>query len=495
VPGLSQASKQALVELNVRTVADLAARPDVGSAAGAPWSLRGRGDVLARRARALLDGRPARLEGRFSHLLPPRLDVGLFLLCDTDPVEGRLAGLGCRCERPDRPPETTVAAVARPGPEAEREALLRVLSAAVRHLDDADRHNRAAAPGAGLVAHVVVFEPAEARDLAAALGRHLGDAAVRGGLLQIVRMFPPEPLQPDPEYRCHRHLPAAALRSVFDALYAVPARVSHDLARLGAALAAAEPPPAVVYAPGPPFARPFSSRLSLDACRGLKDGRVAVGAVEADVRARLDALAALTRWVLADNAAADVPFLRLNKEPFRWQASFDPLTAGDLQVLEAQELLASRAAELAALTALSEPVAQRKQRFACLAPLTLARREDRPADAPWAAVRLYFRGPPDCRQAEVGPGSFGVVLSDGGPDLLLDPARWPELFVSVRSLDADALGVAVNVDVGWRVWRAGTLPALLDAAPAGGYSLDQAHADENTPRLLAYLSHLAEAEG
>ena len=49
--------------------------------------------------------------------------------------------------------------------------------------------------------YTVVYEPAEARDLQAALGRHLGDSAVRRGLLELVRMFPPEPLQPDPEYR------------------------------------------------------------------------------------------------------------------------------------------------------------------------------------------------------------------------------------------------------------------------------------------------------
>ncbi len=490
VPGLSQTSKQTLVELGIRTVGDLAAHPEVVRDPAAGWALHTRGPTLVQRANALLSGHTTRLEGRLTQLLPPRLDVGLYLVFDHDPVEGRLAALGCLREQPGRDPDFTVAVVTQSGPAAERAALWKVLSAVVGHLDEVDRHNCVAAGSDPRVAHLIVYEPSEARDLAEALGRHLGDAQVRSGLLHLVRMFPPEPLHPDPEYAGHRHLPATALRSVFDALYAVPARVSHDLARVCAALAAADPPLQGGYTPADPFRRVFSSRLSIDICRELKAGRVDPTAVEADVRARLRALAALTRWLLAESADAPVPFLRLRKEPFRWQASFDPLTAGDLQVLEAQELLAGRASELAVLTALAEPVAQRKERFACLGPLTLVRLESEPAGAGWAAVRLHFRAPADCRQCELGPGSFGVVLTDGDPDLLLDPARWPELSVSITGVNTDDTGVSIQVDVNRRVWRRGRLERLLAKPSPESYYLDQAHADENTPRVLAFLKHL-----
>src|SRR3546814_1212161 len=37
--------------------------------------------------------------------------------------------------------------------------------------------------------------------------------------------------------------------------------------------------------------------------------------------------------------SADTPFLRLEKQPFRFQSTLDPLDAGDLDLLHAYELL------------------------------------------------------------------------------------------------------------------------------------------------------------
>src|SRR5262249_2939088 len=158
----------------------------------------------------------------------------------------------------------------------------------------------------------------------------------------------------------------------------------------------------------------------IDCCRALKSSKLSASAVEADVAARLTTLADLTRWVLADNARAAVSFLRLKKAPFRWQTAFNPLASSDLEWLRAQELLATRAAELDALTALAAPVQVRKERFRCVAPMRLA---DEPEKSPqgWAAVRLRFTAPADCAATELGEGSFGVLLSDGSPELLLDP--------------------------------------------------------------------------
>jgi hypothetical protein len=337
---------------------------------------------------------------------------------------------------------------------------------------------------------VFVYEPSEARDLQAALGRHLHDATVRAGLLNLIRMFPPEPLQPDPEYRGHRHLPATALRSVFDTLYAVPVRVTHDLARVSRALAAtANPPLASAYSPVEPFARPFSSRLNIDCCRALKSGKLSASAVEADLAARLTTLADMTRWVLADNARATVPFLRLKKAPFRWQTAFNPLASSDLEWLRAQELLATRAAELDALTALAAPVQVRKERFRCVAPMRL---KGEPEKSPrgWAAVRLRFTGPADCAATELGEGSFGVLLSDGSPELLLDPARWPDLGVTVDDVSPAASGVEVVVDVGRKVWNRGTLKGLVARGAAVDWHLDLGYADENTPKVLKFLTYL-----
>src|SRR3546814_12541519 len=66
-----------------------------------------------------------------------------------------------------------------------------------------------------------------------------------------------------------------------------------------------------------------------------------------------------------------MPLLRLAKKPFRFQASFDPLNAIDLDVLLACELLENRAGLLAALINLAQPAARRRDAARCLAGLTL----------------------------------------------------------------------------------------------------------------------------
>jgi hypothetical protein len=487
VPGLSPTAKPALLRLGVRTVGELAAAGPTVTAPENGWSLRSSGPLLIERAAALVNGTPRRVADRFTCLMPPRVDAAVYLLCDRDPIEGRLATVGCLFEQGPRR-ELTVRAVTESGRAAERDALLAVLLAVLRCLSEVDAHNAANGDEDPWHAHVFVYEPTEAADLRDALGRHLADADVRGGLLHLVRMFPPEPLVPDPEYRGHRHLPATALRSVFDTLFALPARVTHDLARVSAALAGARPAPADPYRPAPRFARPFSSRLNLDCCRVLKAGTLDPREAEADVRARLAATAGLVRWLLADNARASPGYLRLKKEPFRWQATFDPLGAGDLELLRAQELLASRAAELAALSALAAPPQVRTQRFRCVGPMRLA---EPPGPSPqgWAAVRLRFTAPADCAQAELSPETFNVLLTDNDPDLLLDPAAWPLVSVSIADLSPGPDGVTVLVDVGRRAWKGGPLKGRVAASPEGWW-LDLGFADRTGGWMQDFLSYL-----
>jgi hypothetical protein len=485
VPGLSQSSKRALVEMQIRTVADLAARSDLAAAPDVGWGLRTRGETLAARAAALLAGEVRRLPGQMTYRMPGRVDVGLYLLADHDPVEGRLAALGFLCEQGSQR-DFTVEVVTQPGAAGERDALRRVLGALAGHLLRIDAHN-ADEGQPGLFSHLFVYDASEADDLQRVLGRHLDDAVVRGELLDLIRMFPPEPLQGEPEYGGRRHLPATAVGDVIAALYALPVKVSHDLRNVTEALAAADPPLAVPYRPTEAFRRPFSSRLNIDACRAVKEGKLAKEAVEADVRARLAALASLVNWVLGDNERAAEKFLRLKKEPFRLQRGFDPLGDDDLDRLHAQELFTSRAGELGVLNELARPAAARKARFRCLGPLELI--EQRTSPHFWGETRLIFQAGDEVRSTELGQHSFGVILSDGDPDLILDPDNWPGLFVTIDDVDADSGRVVV--DIGKQAWKKGILGSLLASPPPGGWYLDQARLDENTPKLLGFLRHLA----
>ncbi len=485
VAGLTQSAKGALWRNGIRTVSELAAQTDLDTLPDAGWGLRTRGATLAARAAALLEGQVRRLPDRMTYRMPGRIDVGLYLLVDHDPIEGRLATLGLLCEQDGRR-DFTIEVITRPGAAAERDALRSVLGTLAAHLHRIDAHNATAEKADPWFAHLFVFDPSEADDLQRALGRHLDDPIVRADLLDLIRMFPPEPLQPDPEYGGRKHLPATAVRSVLDALYALPVKVSHDLRAVTAALAAADPPLAEPYQPAEAFRRPFSSRLNIDACRAVKSGKLPRDAVATDVRARLSALAGLVGWVLADNAGAPTPFLRLKKEPFRLQRGYNPLADNDLDRLHAQELFGSRADELAVLNELACPASERRTRFRCLGPLELVDQTASPQY--WAKVRLIFHGGDELRSTELGAHSFGVILSDGDPDHILDPDTWPALFVTIADIDPSA--GRVEIDVGSRVWNLGVLPTLLATPPAEGWYIDQARLDDNTPKLLRFLRHL-----
>jgi len=59
-----------------------------------------------------------------------------------------------------------------------------------------------------------MYEPSKAVGLQNAVARQFENPLVRTGLLHLIRMFPPEDVVPEPEFRGIHHLPAAALPSV-----------------------------------------------------------------------------------------------------------------------------------------------------------------------------------------------------------------------------------------------------------------------------------------
>src|SRR3546814_3196109 len=92
---------------------------------------------------------------------------------------------------------------------------------------------------------------------------------IRSGLLHLVRLFPPEDVVPEPEFRGVHHLPATAIRSVIEQLWALPVAVAFDLRQVSRAIKVAGGGPA--YVPAEAFERPFSSLLSIDVIRHLRE--------------------------------------------------------------------------------------------------------------------------------------------------------------------------------------------------------------------------------
>ncbi len=484
IAGVTQQSKRTLNGLGIRTVGDLLQRE--GELRGQDdWGLRTRGTALIRRAKALSKGEVLRLEGQYSLQMPPRVDRPIYLLADRDPVDGRLATLGCLVVRAEGLEVYHVRVIANEAQEAG--ALIEILGVVLEALLEVDQWNEQHGQTQPLHTHIFTYEPAEAADLRDAIGRHLDQPRIREGLLDLVRIFPPDQVMPEPDYQGYHHLPASSLRNILTDLYAFPVKVSHDLRRVSHALRDSGNDLGMTYDPAPNFARPFSSRLSIELCRRLSDP-AEQGPISADMRQRLATMHALASWLYRQNSAVSSgeEFLRLRKKPFRFRQQFNPLGAGDLDVLQAQGLLASRTALFQALLELARPSQQRRDRLNCYADMTLMSQVvDRRGN-----LYLTFHVPEASRLSELTASELGLILSDGSPDLILNPENWPALQASLLPpVERTGVGL-INVKIWSSAAELGVIPALLKK-PGTRWFLDKAFVDLNSSKLVNFLTFLA----
>lgn len=493
VAGLSHEAKRTLQAVGIRSVAQLAdASPGIGKMDGAGWSLSRRAETLIARAKALRDEGVGRGVDPHTFLMPAKVDVALYLVADNDPVDDGLTTIGYLYVENGVARETIeVLPTADRGTEAD--ALVRIFSKVIQDLTDVDARNAEAedrgAPG--LQAHIFLYEPTEAIALQNAVGRHLKDPRIRGGLLNMVRLFPPEEIVPEPEFRGMQHLPATAVRSVFEQLYALPVTVSYDLRQVSEALVQAGGA-LTPYRPIEPFARPFSALLSIEVSRGMREARKgfpdATG-VAADVAARLSSVRGVTEWLLDQHhsrlASGEGPMLRLNKKPFRLQESFDPLDAGDLDLLRAFELLENRAGLLDTLIRLAQPKVVRRDVGRSMGPLRLVNVSPGPK-----YVQMHFTAARDGMDVDIAPGAFGLILSDGEPDLVLDPRLWKSMGCDLRSPRGGDAPNLVRVSVFRRTFDSVVFQEVLTRAGQEDWWLDKTFVDLNTGKAEAFLNYL-----
>ncbi|MEG8049002.1 hypothetical protein QP178_03540 [Sphingomonas aurantiaca] len=437
VAGISHEAKRALIANGIRNVAALAKAEGIAQRDGVGWTLQRKADQLRLRAKALVEARPLRSREEHSFLMPPRVGISIFLVVDYDPVDDMLTSIGFSIRKPGAT-QPVIEVIERPDRADEADAMCRIFTLLLDELAAIDGQNRAALEngGATVTTHIFFFEPAEAQNLQRAIGRHLDDPRIRAGLLHIVRIFPPEDIVPEPEFRGAHHLPATAVRNVVEQLYALPVTVSYDLRQVSGALADANLI-AAPYCPEPAFERAFSSLLSIEVIRGLREGRADSpdsAAVGRDVAARLSALAAIVDWLFdadaAERASGASGLLRLNKKPFIFHASFDPLDVVDLDVLRAMEVLESRAGLLEALIGLAQPSDRRRDAGRCIGgmKMTASRRH---GFGGRARQRLSFYLPPESRMSDIAPGDLGLILTDDDPDVRLDPSQWQDCTINL----------------------------------------------------------------
>jgi hypothetical protein len=500
VAGVSHEAKRALLRNGVRSVADLAAAAGVGQRQGVGWTLQRRADQLRRRAQSLMDGVILRTEEEHTFLMPPRVDVSIFLLVDYDPVDDTLASIACMIRR-DGTTRLHSEVLSRSDRAEEAEALCRIFTMIIEELAGIDAYNRSSGETGArpLTAHMFFFEPSEAVNLQQAIGRHLDDPRIRGGLLDIVRIFPPEDVVPEPEFRGAHHLPASSVRSVLEHLYALPVTVAYDLRQVSQVLAAVGAI-ALPYLPDVAFERPFSSMLGMEIIRGMRDARPDMPGepeVRRDVEERLATLAAVTDWLHSEDqairTAGGPPMLRLNKKPFVFHQSFDPLNVVDLDVLRAMEVLESRAGLLDALVTLAQTAARRRDAGRCVAGLTMIGNTVTGFGTK-ARRKLTFSVPSESQASDLAPGDMGLVLTDDDPDVRLDPSAWPDC--SVRMWRSGAEWVhRVTVDMSVADFDSPTFQRMFNrSGELPAWHIDKVFVDINGPRAADFIGALRDMD-
>jgi hypothetical protein len=496
VPGISHESKRSLLSVGASTVAKLADMgAGIGRMEGAGWSLSRRAETLVARANSLRDGDVKPGPEPHSFLMPPRTDAALYIVADHDPVDDGLVTLGYLFAQ-DGVLRETIEILPTSGRVPEADALVRIFSRLLADLGAIDSHN-ASLPGgsadpAAVYAHIFVYEAAEATALQEAVKRHLDDPRVRGGLLNMVRLFPPEEVVPEPEFRGMQHLPATALRSVVEQLLAVPVTVSYDLRQVSGALVAAGLIKSA-YLPGEAFSRHFSSLLSMEVSRAVREGRPGAPTIEdirADVSARLLATHEIAEWLRAEHRrrlkVGGGAMLRLNKQPFRLQATFNPLAADDLDVLRAFELLENRSGLLDTLIKLAQPQRVRSDSGRAIGSMRLLG-----AYPNQRSVLLMFRVPQKAVDNDIGEGAFGLILSNGEPDFVLEPRLWPRLSCNLLESRAGDTPDLLRIRMFRSNFDSATFQEVMRRAGQDGWWLDQSFVDINSAKAEAYLSFLA----
>ncbi|MHA3790123.1 hypothetical protein [Rhizorhabdus wittichii] len=428
-----------------------------------------------------------------SFLMPPRADAAIYLVADNDPVDDTLVALGYRYVDSSGAREH-IEIMPTADRAAEADALVSIFGRLVADLEAIDARNEAIGnpnDPASLYAHIFLYETTEALAIQNAVKRHLEDPRVRTGLLHMVRLFPPDEVVPEPEFRGMQHLPATALRSVVEQLLSLPVTVSYDLRQVSAALQRAG---LIVesYQPATDFERPFSSLLALDVSRNLREGRghgPDVAAIREDVRARLAASQAIADWLRAEHqrrvATSQSPMLRLNKQPFRLQASFNPLDAGDLDVLRAFELLENRAGLLDTMIQLARPTRVRRDAGRAIGPMRLINVSEKGLSA-----FLLFSIPREAEDADLSSGAFGLILSDGEPDLVLEPRLWSSMGCDLMDPWPNDPPNFLRVRMFRPTYNGQFFQDVKRRAGQDGWWLDQSFVDFNSAKADNFLTFL-----
>ncbi len=169
----------------------------------------------------------------------------------------------------------------------------------------------------------------------------------------------------------------------------------------------------------------------------------------------------------------------------RLQATFNPLDAGDLDVLRAFELLENRAGLLETMIRLAQPSRVRRDAGRAIGPMRLLNISEKGRYA-----YLRFAIPRECEETDLSAGAFGLIVSDGEPDFILEPRFWSSLGCDLQPPWPNDGPSIISVRVFRGNFNGSTFQEMKRRAGPDGWWLDQSFVDLNSSKADAFLSFL-----
>ena len=105
-------------------------------------------------------------------------------------------------------------------------------------------------------------------------------------------------------------------------------------------------------------------------------------------------------------------------------------------------------------------------------------------------VYLRFAIPREAEEAELAAVTFGLILSDGEPDFVLEPRLWPRLACVLQEPQAGDGSTLLRLRVFRGSFNGTTFQEVKRRAGQGGWWLDQSFVDLNSSKADSFLSFL-----
>ena len=357
--------------------------------------------------------------------MPPLIDCHIYILTDRNPITNTLATLGCGIAHQGKKIEIHSRVIQ--NRDEEQQAIIDILATIYATLETIDLENRS---GSKKIVHIFTYEPSEASDLQLALARSIENKTTSNIILQFARMFPPDDFMPEPEFKGVNHLPGCSLQRVIQDVFALPIRVSYDIARVSQTIKRLSEPSLRAYEPEVDFQSPFSSRLAISICNEIATNLTNERKIQVqkNITERIIATHDIAIWIEKQNqlrtANNQEPFLRLQKSPFLLHGNITGCNDATINALAVQALLEKKLEVLQCLFRLTQSQKLRVHNFQCMDDMKL---KDIHVGKTFAF--LDFQCPKKFAHVDMSEGSMDLLLTDGDHDILLHPEKWP--------LDAD----------------------------------------------------------